>query len=294
MKIVRLCFQAVFTLLFFADVHAKENIIKIDQPREFGNLIGDVLEQKIYLDKEVGVKAEALPRLGRVSVYFERVSGEISQLTDHSVVILKYQIVSAPDVTQEVALPEAAIEVELTGKKTNLKIPEYSISVSPLIPKDALIAPSVQDLKSDAPPPILSDREIRLKLMANILGLVVVVLLLDFLKFYSNSQKSASKSFFSAKNEIERIFLGGENGQDVKAAMIVLHGAFNSFASQAIFKRNLVDFFNKSSSFSESHAEIREFYELSERVFFEGLELNDTATAVEEIKKLSQKLCCSN
>lgn len=137
---------ALFLALVSASAAAAPEII---QPRTFGYLLGDVLEQRVRLDGEPQAFVPVqLPSTGRVNLGLMRRSvGQERDAQGRNWLVLRYQIVNAPQELATWQIPAVKLSSE-TGNGT-LDIPAWSFSVSPFTSPDQVQKRGMSALRPD-------------------------------------------------------------------------------------------------------------------------------------------------
>lgn len=125
---------------------------EVIQPRSFGYLIGDMLEQRVRLDGEpqTFVPAE-LPPNGRVGLALMRRSVTEEQGAEGSKwLVLRYQIVNAPQELATWQIPP--VRLSSANGNATLDIPAWSFSVSPFTSPEQLKTRGAAALRGDELP----------------------------------------------------------------------------------------------------------------------------------------------
>ncbi|HYJ19644.1 MAG TPA: hypothetical protein VEW72_10770, partial [Burkholderiales bacterium] len=109
----------------------------IEQPRPFGHVVGDVLTQRILLQLDGRPFSPApLPRPERVSNWLERRELRIVAADDgRRWLEAEFQIINAPTSLTPTVIP--AWELPSASGQSALRMPEWPISIAPLIPQTA-------------------------------------------------------------------------------------------------------------------------------------------------------------
>ena len=121
----------------------------VEQPRPFGYVVGDIVEQRVLLQAD----PTALPRAGRVGVWFDRRMPSISQdAQGRRWLVVDYQLINAPQGLTTVNMP--AWELATKSGQT-LSIPQWPLSVGPLTGRTVIAQGGLQALRADRPAPIV-------------------------------------------------------------------------------------------------------------------------------------------
>ena len=137
----------------------------VEQPRPTGYFVGDLLTQRVLLQRDSRHYAPAsLPAPGRVNGWFERRRATFE--TDASArrwLVIEYQLLNAPKAVTAATLPgwQLTLESDDTSAPVTLKIPAASINVAPLSPPGSPEQVGTRDLRPDHVPPHIATEPIR-------------------------------------------------------------------------------------------------------------------------------------
>ncbi len=234
----------------------------VEQPRPFGHVIGDVLEQRILLQNAGRDFAPAaLPRAERLGVWLERRSAELATSADgHRWLVITYQLVNAPQGLTVVSLP--AWEIKSKTGQESLKIAEWPLTVAPLTPRFASGAGGLADLLPDHAPPQVATEPIRRRLW---IGLGSCALLLTaWLGWlvWRNRRAAANQPFARALRELRDSVDGSPQSWQI------LHRAFDATAGHVVRFATLDNLFEKAPQFEALRAQIEQFFIQSAELFF--------------------------
>ncbi|MGH8301395.1 MAG: nonribosomal peptide synthetase MxaA, partial [Steroidobacteraceae bacterium] len=132
--------------------------VSAQQPRAFGYVIGDELEQRITLLAPAGfaLDPKTLPRAGRTGLWLElappRLTSRRAGAGTRYRLTLDYQIVNAPEQVRTVELPELDLAFSGRGRRLEASVDEWPITIAPITPAFVLARAGLQRMQPDAPP----------------------------------------------------------------------------------------------------------------------------------------------
>jgi mxaA protein len=234
----------------------------VQQPRPFGYVLGDTLNQRVLL-QSAGRNFDpvALPPIERAGLWFTRRSARI-EVDEHRRpwAILEYQVINAPQALMTVNLPSVTLEPK-TGNHS-LVVPEWPISIAALTPQRAFAKGGLQELRADHPAPMIPIRGLlqQLEVWGGALALTIVA----WLSWWSvRSWRSAThQPFARASREIRLL------SDDSTAAWLALHAAFDRTAQRALQLSTLPALFERAPHFAAQKPAIERFYAESYARFF--------------------------
>lgn len=234
----------------------------VAQPRPFGHVLGDVLEQRVLLQIDGrDVEPAALPRAARLGVWLERLGAEIVQSDDgRRWLIVAYQIINAPQALTTVRLP--AWEIKSKSGAETLQIAAWPLTVVPLTPRNVVGEGGLEDLLPDHAPPLLEAEPIRRKLwlLASLAGLSLVAWLAWF--WWRNRRAAADQPFARALRELRG------SATDSPQSWQILHRAFDAAAGRVIRNGTLESLFERAPHLEVLRPQIEQFYAQSAQLFF--------------------------
>lgn len=239
--------------------------VTIEQPRAFGHVIGDLLTQRVLLERGGhGVQPRSLPGAGRVGSWLERRGARIERDgAGRRWLVVEYQLVNAPQALATVQLPRW--ELPLTGGGAALQVPEWPLSVAPLTPRSAFSAGALTALRPDLPPPRIDTQPIerRVAVLGAVLALVLCAWLVWWL--WRNRGDAAQLPFARALRELHALSNGAEAGPPAWQA---LHRAFDRTAGLVVQASTLPRLFERAPHLLPLRGAIEAFYAQSAAHFY--------------------------
>ena len=230
----------------------QEPALKIDNPRPFGYLVGDLLHQRIILPPGSSGK---LPQPGRVDDWLElkevKANGRDIALT--------YQLMNAPAEVKTLQLPS----LKFGAEGSEVTVPEWPFTVSPVTPQFVLAREGLSEMRPDVPPQEIPTRATELRLLAYALALAALTLWYAYRKF---AWRISNRPFSRAYRDLRS--LEATDGDAYQRALKIVHRAFDETAGTALFARELPIFLSRHRRFHAAAADVRRFFSLSQQEFF--------------------------
>lgn len=232
--------------------------VQVEQPRAFGYVIGDVLEQRLALPTNASVE---LPPIQRVGLWLERVSATVlTSDTEQHWLLLKYQIINSPMEAMMITLP--ALRLTLSDG-TDLVADAWPISVSPLA-ADSDVLPIMRPNRQ----PALADTGEAERQYRTYLSLLVIMLL-GWLGWWRWRGYTEARRLPFARALAQLRKLGLENVDENPQAWYLLHHALNDAAGRTINHGTITELVQDKPWLASLHSRIEAFYAASSTRFFE-------------------------
>lgn len=244
----------------------------IEQPRPYGYVVGDIVEQTIILEapSSYGIDIESLPKIGRVNGWLERrLADQRQSASRHGKrheIRLRYQLMKAPTEVTMVPLPELAITFSDAGKPVNHHIPAWPVTVAPLTPEFVLASDGLEEMRPSAPAPLIPTGGLSMRVASYVVGLSLIFLYALYRRFGVPFLARNNGPFARALRRLRR---RGPTGD----AMQALHRAFDETAGASVVTSSLETFLRTHPQFANHGNAIREFFHRSERQFFAAGEI---------------------
>lgn len=236
----------------------------VEQPRAFGHVIGDLLTQRVLLERGGReVQPQGLPTPGLVGRWLERRSARLKRDDDgRRWLVVEYQLVNAPQALATVQLPRW--ELPLAGGAGVLQVAEWPLSVAPLTPRHAFAAGALATLRPDLPPPVADTQAIerRIGLLCAALALVLAAWLAWWL--WRNRTEAARLPFARARQELRAL----RDDDAATPAWQAMHRAFDRAAGQVVQGSSLPRLFERAPHLQALRGPIEAFYAQSAARFY--------------------------
>jgi len=235
----------------------------VTQPRPFGNVVGDLLEQRVLLQaNHHQLEPTALPRPGRVSVWLERRSASIaSDSQGRHWLVVEYQLINAPQGLTTVNIPTWTLNTQ-TGEV--LSVAQWPLSVGPLTARTVVAQGGLQELRADRPAPAIATGPIvrQIDLWAGAFALTL--LLWAGWLAWRNWRDALNQPFARAAREMRGV------AEDAPQAWQALHRAFDRTAGRVVQGSTLASLFERARYLEPLRPRIEAFFAQSAQYFFDG------------------------
>lgn len=234
----------------------------VEQPRPFGHVVGDVLTQRILLQLDGQAFSPApLPRAERVGNWLERRELQIVVADDgRRWIEAQFQIINAPTSLMPAIIP--AWELPSASGQPALRMPEWPISIAPLIPQTATGEDVSLGLRPDRTAPIIATRNMEQQL-ASFAGACVATLALWAGWWLWRQWRAAStQPFARAWRTVRRLDDGSPQ------AWHALHRSFDETAGEALRASTLARLFQQAPHLAPLREQIECFFAQSNERFF--------------------------
>jgi mxaA protein len=256
---------AMLTLVLAASAPAQVSAV-VEQPRQTGYFVGDLLTQRVLLDSAgSGRSPTTLPTPGRVSAWFERrrITLETDSSSRHWLTV-QYQILNAPQKLAVVNLPAWTLPLKAAAGSASvvLKIPSRRINVAPLSPPGSPTQVGVADLHPDRLAPLVALAPLRRAVALSVGALVLTLAAWLGWLLWRNRRAAAEQPFARALRELRAL-----DDREPRAWQ-TLHRAFDRTAGRVIQNATLPELFERAPQLIPAREQIEQFFAQSRELFF--------------------------
>jgi mxaA protein len=259
---------------------------KVQQPRAFGYVLGDVITQRVLLES-AGAPFEIarVPGSQRVGIWLERRVARVATAADDKRwLIVEYQLINAPRILTTITVPPLLLE---SSDKQRLLVPEWSISVGPLTPQSsAFDTAGMGELRPDRPAALIETAPIERQVWFWFLALAATVAAWIGWTLWRNRLAAMNLPFARAWSEMRR--LDGASPQ----AWQTLHRAFDRTAGRVMHAETLPLLFDEAPHLQPLRARIEEFFAASSERFFGDARQSATVSVhalCDELQRLERR-----
>lgn len=241
---------------------ATEVIAHVEQPRQFGHTIGDVVEQRVLLERNGRpFELAELPRSERHGVWLERRSARIEQVAGgRRWLVMQYQIINAPKTALDIIVVPFDLRDKLGGP--DLRVDRWTLSVAPLINSANALDVAASTPRLDRPAPLIETVNLKRNLWFSAGGLAVTLLTWSGWILWRRRSAESSLPFARALRELR----GKTN--DAPEAWQSVHRAFDATAGCVVHAGSLHRLFERAPQFEAMRPRIETFYAQSSGLFF--------------------------
>jgi mxaA protein len=238
----------------------------VQQPRAFGNLLGDILTQRILLAAgDSDLVSVMPPAIGRTGTWLERRPARFeTDAQGRRWMVIDYQVVNVAPALTMIALP--ALTLTSASGTTTLQVAAWPLSIGPMTPADAFNAGDLRLMRPDRQAPLLPTAPLRRQA-----GVALGLLLLTLLSWagwwlWRNWHESARLPFARAWRQMRR--LDGASVNKSADAWLCLHRALNETAGHVVHAGSLPSLFARAPYLQPLRAQLEQFYQQSAERFF--------------------------
>lgn len=266
--------------------------VSAQQPRAFGYVIGDKLQQRVTLRAPAGfvLDPKTLPRAGRTGLWLElappRLSSEKAGGGRRYALNLDYQIVNAPEQVRTVELPELDLVFSRRGTRLTASVDEWPITIAPITPAYVLARAGLKQMQPDARPVMPGTGRYRALTLLWAAAIVAIVAGTVVRRRGIPWLRRGARPFAQAAHDIAKLARLPPDRSNYRRGLQRLHRAFDTAAGHAVFGEHLAPLFAGRPELVGLRAEIVQFYAASQREFF-GTEAQ--APRLDEVLALARR-----
>ena len=248
--------------------------LQVDNPRNFGYVVGDTLERRIKVNatRAVVFEGASLPKTGRQDPWLALLSAEVEpgpgvRARSHTFRLL-YQLRNAPVELKRITLPALKLDFSDGPEAVQADVQEWSVTAGPITPADARADRT--PLRPDRLPPPISTTSAWVALVA-CLGLASVILVYGIAV---SALQRRNAPFARAYRAIRRASYGRQD-QATRAGVYqeslrVIHRALDDTVGWRVFRVGLDEFLDEAPQFADLSDRMSRFLQLSRDEFFGG------------------------
>lgn len=244
-----------------APVPPSHDMAKTEQPRAFGHVIGDVLTQRVLLERAgQAVTPTALPPADRVGRWFERRAPRIeADAGGRRWLVLEYQVINAPRALTLATLPALALVAPGGGP---LGVPAWPVSIGPLTGPDATAGDRAWPMQPDRAAALTPTEPIMRQLLWALGALALVLVAWSGWYGWRQWREARNLPFAHALQQVKR------RGATEPASWQALHQALNRSAGHVVHSASLERLFAQAPHLQPLRADLEAFFAASNARFF--------------------------
>jgi len=246
----------------------------VRQPRAFGYVIGDKLEQRIALLAPAGfaLDAKSLPRAGRTGLWLQLapphlMSDKVGAATRY-LLTLDYQIINVPEQVSTIDLPAVYLVLGAPGNQVTTAVDEWPITIAPITPTYILARAGLTSTQPDTPPPTLATGRYMGLTILWVAAIVAITVGSALQRRGFPWLRQGARPFARAAREIAKLSRLPPERVTYRRGLQRLHRAFDAAAGHAVFGEHLAPLFAARPELLRLRADIEQFYAASQREFF--------------------------
>jgi mxaA protein len=248
--------------------------VSVQQPRAFGYVIGDQLEQQISLRAPAGyvLDPRSLPRAGRTGLWLELSPPRLSlvKLRDATryVLTLDYQVVNVPEEVRTVDLPAVDLVFSGRGNRVGTNVDEWPITIAPITPTFVLARAGLSQIQPDARPSTPDPGRYRWLTLLWAAAIVAMIAGSAVRRRGIPWLRHGARPFAQAARDIAKLSRLPPDRDIYRRGLQRLHRAFDAAAGRAVFGDRLAPLFAAHPELLGLRVDIEQFYAASQREFF--------------------------
>ena len=248
----------------------------VEQPRAFGYVLGDVITQRVLLQREgAPFELAKLPATQRVGMWLERRAARTEPAADgRRWLIVEYQLINAPRILTTITVPPLLLDSK--QRDTKLLVPEWAISVGPLTPQSAFDVSGLGELRPDRHAALIATASMRRQVWVWFIALAATLTAWAAWTHWRNRLAALNQPFARAWHEIQRLDPASPQ------AWQTLHRAFDRTAGRVMHTETLPLLFEQAPHLQALRTQIQEFFAASSDRFF-GSRTQDSAVPIRSL-----------
>jgi mxaA protein len=248
--------------------------LEVRNPRPFGYVIGDRLEQQIAVEvpSALSLVTTSLPNAGRASVWLQRQRPRVATRRAGGMnryeIAIDYQVVNVPEQIRTIELPELQLRFAGARQSTEAVVTPWPITVAPVTPLYVLSRAGLGEMRPDAPARLIETRPLLLRTLMWAIALSAIGAYAVISRFGVPFLARRHGPFARALSDLRRLARASQDEATQLRAMQRLHRAFDETAGHAVFAGQLARFFALHGEFEDTRAEAERFFRTSREEFF--------------------------
>lgn len=248
--------------------------VSVRQPRPFGYVIGDRLEQRISLRAPAGFSLDpkSLPRFGRTGLWLElappRLRSDREGGATRYRLTLDYQVINVPAQVRTIDLPEVDLVFSGRTGPVSTTVDEWPITIAPITPTYVLARAGLTAIRPDARPSIPDPGRYMWLTLLWAAAIIVVIAGIAAQRRGIPWLRHGARPFAGAARDIAKLARLPPERATYRRGLQRLHRAFDAAAGHALFGDLLPALLAAHPELSRLRADIEQFYADSQREFF--------------------------
>jgi mxaA protein len=288
----------LLVLLWLLPLHLQaETIIKrmeVSNPRPFGHVIGDTLQQKINLEiaKPYQLDGDSFPEAGPSGRWLEMrtpvIRARHGRSTTSYEILLTYQTFYLAERQDSLLIPPLEFRIGNGERILPLRVPEWRFWVTPLAPRGTGASVTASGLRPDHPPPAMPLRPYAYRITGLSFCLLAILLYLVYMRWGIPFLAQRKRPFAASFRHLKKLERKPCTDARYRDALRSLHRAFNRTAGWTVLSGNLELFFARHPEFASLRSPIETLFLQSRSTFFEAH--REAAADTDALRQLVQ-LC---
>lgn len=242
-------------------------------PRPFGYVVGDTLEQELILTvtADQTLDEKKLPKPARLNAWLELRGIHVTETSATAGKIyrvkLLYQFPNAPIEVRVVELPAQRFIFSKAEKLVEVKSTAWPITIGPITPEEVLARDGLEAMRPDVVPQGIDTAPFRQRLIAYGAALTALILFWCYRHFGIPYLATQRRPFTRTYRELDRLARRPAPAAFAQA-IERLHQALNETAGKSLFIENIEQFLVHRPIQSDLATMTQQFFQLSRDEFF--------------------------
>lgn len=248
--------------------------VSVQQPRAFGYVIGDRLEQHIALRAAAGyaLDPKSLPRAGRTGLWLQlappHLTSDRAGAGTSYRLTLDYQVINVPEQVRTIDLPAVDLVLAARGNRITTAIDEWPVTIAPITPTFVLARAGLTQTQPDARPSAPNPAPYMGLTLLWAAGIVALLAGRAVRRHGIPWLHPDARPFARAARDIAKLSRRPPDPATYRRGLQRLHRAFDAAAGHAVFGEHLAPLFATHPALRDLRADIEQFYAASQREFF--------------------------
>jgi mxaA protein len=265
-----------------ADDAALSPTLTTEEPRAYGWQLGDVLTREVLVTLPDGWRLldDSLPAVRANGRSLELRAIERQRLDGgrRERLRLHYQVMRSPPDLKALEIAPLQLRAQGPQRTENLRLEAWPVVVAPLAPPEPVARRGLGDLQPDRPPPLPEDRQRGLRLAVEAALLLLAGAGFAHARWGAWWRRGPQRPLAAAARAVRRL-PRQPAAPALQAALRAVHAGLNHSAGQVLLAADLPGFLARRPALAPHQAELRQFFALSDAVFFAGQQAPDDAAA---------------
>lgn len=250
--------------------------VRMEEPRNFGYFVGDVIERHAYVltDPDDQLLPASQPKPGPVNYWLDLVRVEIHEGRAEGGrlyrITLAYQTFYTPLDPRKLTIPAWPLAVGSNTNSTPAAIPAFVFTASPIRELFPEKSGETKDtfLRADIKPQAVALGDAPTALAFSATATLASLLLLARHRAWWPFQERPGRPFAQTSRLIARLRKRDSEEAAYRDALTALHRAFDETAKRRVLAEDVSAFLERHPAFAVRRAEVEYFFQSSRRAFY--------------------------
>lgn len=257
-----------------ANLGAAAAEVQVLNPRPYGYVIGDLIEQRVVLaiPPEQELAPDALPKPGRADLWLERRATRVATRSAAAgtryEIVIEYQIVNVPAQVTTITLPPLSLPLRSAAGMIEEAVAEWPVTIAPITPEYVLARAGLEEMRPDLPPAAIDTAPHAVRLMLYAAALALIGGYFALRRFGLPFLPGSRRPFARACADLRRLARQPSGRDAYRAGLRRIHRAFDETAGETVFAEQLRAFMQCHPHFAPLAGDVERFFGESRQEFF--------------------------